>query len=125
MPYLHAANCPTVTYLKIVVTTYLDQLIAWRDCRPRQDRIESAHQTTQLHILAAEIRRGRPTRVSLLGNGQDGLATHFRDAASHETHDTRNSQPRDRQLTKPGDEAVSVVVAFHESSRWHSIITLA
>ncbi|MFN0088301.1 MAG: neuraminidase-like domain-containing protein [Blastocatellia bacterium] len=50
-------------YMKTVVMSYLDNLIAWGDHLFRQDTRESINEATQLYILAAEILGERPREI--------------------------------------------------------------
>lgn len=61
-PHLIARMRPEA-YMKAVVMSYLDNLIAWGDHLFRQDTMESINEATQLYILAAEILGERPVEI--------------------------------------------------------------
>jgi hypothetical protein len=50
-------------YMKSIVMSYLDNLIAWGDQLFRQDTRESVNEATQLYMLAAEILGERPQEI--------------------------------------------------------------
>jgi peptidoglycan hydrolase-like protein with peptidoglycan-binding domain len=50
-------------YMKSIVMSYLDNLIAWGDQLFRQDTRESVNEATQLYLLAAEILGERPQEI--------------------------------------------------------------
>ncbi len=61
-PHLLARH-RVVSYMKMVVMKYLDNLIAWADNLFRQDTLETINQATQLYVLAANIMGRRPVQV--------------------------------------------------------------
>ena len=58
------AQFRTVTYQKLTVMKYIDNLVAWGDHLFRQFTMESVSQATQMYVLAAEILGPRPARVA-------------------------------------------------------------
>ena len=54
------ARMRVVAYMKAVVMSYIDNLIAWGDQLFRQDTIETINEATQLYVLAAQILGKRP-----------------------------------------------------------------
>ena len=61
-PHVIAQMRPAA-YMKNVVMTYLDILIAWADELFRRDTIESINESTQIYLLASEILGERPTTI--------------------------------------------------------------
>ena len=57
------ARMRIMAYMKNVVMSYLDNLIAWGDQLYGQDTIESINQATQLYILADNILGARPQEI--------------------------------------------------------------
>ena len=57
------ASLRVVSYMKMVVMKYLDNLIAWADNLFQRDTIESINEATQLYVLAAQILGRRPVEV--------------------------------------------------------------
>ncbi|MPZ76799.1 MAG: hypothetical protein GEU77_09750 [Deltaproteobacteria bacterium] len=58
------ASLRVVSYMKMVVMKYLDNLIAWADNLFQRDTIESINEATQLYVLAAQILGRQPVEVS-------------------------------------------------------------
>ncbi len=61
-PHLIARMRPEA-YMKTIVMSYLDNLIAWGDQLFRQDTRESVNEATQLYLLASEILGERPQEI--------------------------------------------------------------
>lgn len=57
------ARTRVVAYMKAVVMSYIDNLIAWGDQLFRRDTLESINEATQLYVLAAKILGRRPENI--------------------------------------------------------------
>ncbi|BFT72396.1 neuraminidase-like domain-containing protein [Paenibacillus sp. P36] len=69
MPHVVARGRP-VAYMKWVVMSYVDNLIAWGDYLFRQDTIESINQAIQCYVLAGHIFGPQPMMIPKRGKIQ-------------------------------------------------------